>query len=92
MAEAAKSESHADKRILRPFLQDIQSFLIKNQMNFVYDASEVHMQEILTLSNVSFKPDFIEKLLEISSFAIQFFKLEQKNKESQMDLGDQWEV
>jgi hypothetical protein len=61
-------------------------------MNFVYDASEVHMQEILTLSNTSFKPDFIEKLLEISSFAIQFFKLEQKNKESQMDLGDQWEV
>ena len=62
-------------------------------MNFVYDASEVHMQEILTLSNnTSFKPDFIEKLLEISSFVIQFFKLEQKNKESQMDLGDQWEV
>lgn len=50
------------------------------------------MQEILTLSNISFKPDFIEKLLEISTFAIQFFKLEQKNKESQMDLGDQWEV
>lgn len=50
------------------------------------------MQEILTLSNISFKPDFIEKFLEISTFAIQFFKLEQKNKDSQMDLGDQWEV
>jgi len=61
-------------------------------MNFVYDASEVHMQEILTLSNISFKPDFIEKFLEISTFAIQVFKLEQKNKAYQMDLGDQWEL
>ena len=36
---ASTNDAVPTKRILRPFLKDIQIFLLKNHMNYVYDGS-----------------------------------------------------
>jgi hypothetical protein len=85
MAEAEKTDSKmastGSKRILRPFLKDIQIFLHKNHMNYIYDGSEYQLEEILTFNNSHFLQDFIEKMLEITSFTIRFYKEEQRTQD-----------
>eukprot|EP00347_Sterkiella_histriomuscorum_P023653 403333856 len=79
-------------RILREFLKDIESYLQRNQMNYLESGQDDKLQEFLTFNNVQIAPSFIEKLEELTQFTIRFYKNEYENKEDLMDLEDNQEV
>ncbi|CDW80673.1 proteasome-associated protein ecm29 homolog [Stylonychia lemnae] len=85
-------ETLKNKRILRPFLRDIESYLSRNKMDVICNSSEDGLKEFLTFAGVQFNQDIIERLLEITQYAIKFYQAEQQDKENLMDLEDQQEV
>ena len=50
-------------------------------MSYISEGSDYHLQEVLVFNSKHFTPEFIEKLLEITTFAIRFYKEELRNQD-----------
>lgn len=54
------------KGMLQAFLRDIQMFLGRHSLGGVLEGTDQQLRGLLQFSNVSYRQDFIEKLLEIT--------------------------
>ena len=64
-------------------------YLNRNQILQVFNSHDENFRSILTFNNISYKQILIENLLEITQFAVRYFKLENKaNDTAMVDVGD----